>query len=394
MKLTTTICHQTTGQPRCLSDGHGLYLQTTKQRVGDELSRCWLFRYSYNGKARCIGLGSFPQISLKDARELAVEQRKLLLAGQDPKAARDALRAASEPAKSSAPTFATVASGYILLHRKNWKNARHAGQWTDTTAKLSFADKPVNEISADDIDSALRPSWESTHETARRTLNRIFAILEWAELKGWRTDPAPEPKRMARRLGTVKRVVKPHAALDYRAIPEFMAKLRAIRSMSARALEFAVLNAARAGEVLGADWSEISFADKVWKIPGPRMKNGKPHTVPLTEAALDLLDDLPGSKERVGRAFDISNCAMWELCKRVAGPHATTHGFRSTFRDWCGDMTEAPREVAEAALAHTVGGTEGAYRRATALEKRRVLMESWATYCGSADNVVQMTEAA
>lgn len=370
------------------ADGGGLYLQ-----VGPTGGKAWLFRYKIDKREHFMGLGSCDVVDLKEARAKARECRRLLLEGIDPIATRDAARATRRQHDSK--TFAECAGAYIKSHRTGWRNDKHASQWGNTLATYCgpvFGAMPVQNIDTARIMRVLEPLWTKKNETARRVRGRVEKILDWATVHGYRTGENP-----ARWRGHLDKLLPPpskvapvehHPALPHAEIAAFMKELRAHEAVSARALEFAILTAARTNEVIGAKWTEIELegADgPVWTIPAERMKARREHRVPLSAPALRLLERLPREGEYVfpggvqGRP--LSNMAMAELLKGMR-PDITVHGFRSTFRDWAGEATNFPREVAEAALAHTLKDkTEAAYRRGDAFNKRRVMMDAWADYC-------------
>jgi integrase len=289
--------------------------------------------------------------------------------------------------------FAEAVDDFLTLHAREWKNEKHRKQWRNTLAAYAFpklGSRPVGEIDAALINEALVPIWTAKAETASRVKNRIERICQWVK------DGKPLPQR-----GASKRV-KHHAAIPFAELPGFMAELRKRDSISARALEFCILTAARTSETIKGTWDEIDLKAGIWTVPAERMKAGRAHDVPLSKRAIAILKGLP----RVGDylfpgAADgapLSNMAMLELLRGMAGNGYTVHGFRSAFRDWAGDQTHFPRDVIEFALAHKVKDkTEAAYRRSSALEKRRRLMDTWAAYCerpGSSGNVVSLHGAA
>lgn len=384
-------------KPGTYAVGDGLYVQ-----VRDNTHKSWLFRFMRLGKAASIGLGRLEDVSLADARETAQGFRRDLRAGIDPKKARDdALAAAKAEAERNDKrhTFQAVAEEYVTTHEASWRNPKHRQQWRntlETDVYPTFGDKPIADIDTDDVVKALKPIWLSKPETASRLRGRIEAILAAAGAKQMRTGPNPatwrnhlehwlpeQPKKAER--------VQHHPALPWQEIGDFVAGLRARPGTAARALEFIILTACRSGEAFGATWAEIDMGAKVWTVPGARMKAKREHRVPLSEPALAILreqakartgDDptafiFPGRK--AGRPLsDMSLTMMLRGMKRAV----TTHGFRSTFRDWCAEATNYPREVAEQALAHTLKDkVEAAYRRGDALEKRRKMMEAWAEFC-------------
>lgn len=379
-------------KPGRLSDGGGLYLTVTGTG-----SKNWLFMWAVKGKRREMGLGAFPAISLAIAREKAEECRTMVAMGLDPIA----------EARKKGVTFKEAAEALIKAKEPSWRNEKHAYQWRQTlgvdddTVKRTVVycgnlrDMPVAEIGLEAVLQAVKPLWQSKPETASRIRNRIEAVLDYATVKGWRTgdNPARWKGHLEHVLSAPKKLARGHhPAMPFRDVPAFMERLRAREAMAARALEFLILTAARTGEVLGARWSEIDFEAGLWTVPPERMKGGEAHVVPLSSAAVELLKPLsdarlsefvfPGNAKAKRRGGSpLSSAAMESVLERMGVENATPHGFRSSFRDWCGDATDFSREVAEAALAHKVGNdVERSYRRGTALEKRRRLMELWAGF--------------
>ncbi len=354
----------------------GLYLQ-----VGPTGTRSWLFRFELNKQPeRSMGLGAYPDFSLKEARERARAARQLLTDGIDPIEARATARDAKRAEAIHNVTFRQAAKAYIAAHADGWRNGKHRQQWQNTLASYAFpalGERLVSGIDAAAINDAIAPIWQRIPDSAARTKGRIERVIQWIK------DGKPLPKPAA-----AKRV-RHHPAVPYRDIPAFVAELRARDGIAPLALQFLILTAARTSEVIGATWNEIDFEDAVWTVPGARMKAGKLHTVPLTAAAIELLRAVPHEQGNPhifigGRSGKpLSNMAMLALMRRTH-PDYVPHGLRSSFRDWAGDMTNFPREVAEAALAHTLKDkTEAAYRRGSALDKRRKLMDAWARYCMS-----------
>jgi integrase len=392
-------------KPGMYADGGGLYLQVTANAQDGEPAKSWIYRYMLRGKAREMGLGSLNTISLQQARDKALDCRRLRQERIDPIEARNAARAqgALEAAKSI--TFKQAATEYVRSHRAGWRNAKHAAQWSATLA--TYAEPKIGALSVQAIDTGLvlkvlEPIWTAKPETASRLRGRIEAILDWAKVRGYRVgeNPARWRGHLDKLLPARNKVrrVEHHAALPYPAMPEFMISLRAQQGAAARALEFAILTAARTGEVIGARWDEIDLAGKVWIIPAGRMKAGKEHRVALSDRALALLGDaraligldaMAGAQSpfifgggRSGRP--LSNMALLMLLRRMGHGDLTAHGFRSTFRDWAAECTNFPSEVVEMALAHAVGDkVEAAYRRGNLLVKRFALMSAWAEYCAS-----------
>lgn len=376
-------------------DGGGLYLQARGGKAS------WLFRYMLDGKAREMGLGAYPAVTLEAARAAAAEQRRVLAKKIDPLSAREAENeakkraAAVETAKRK--TFADCADAYIAAHRAGWRNTKHAAQWASTLSTYAgpvFGALPVGEVDTALVLRVLEPLWTTKPETASRLRGRIEAVLDWATARELRTgaNPARWRGHLDHLLPARAKVarVKHHAALDWREIGPFMTRLRAVDGAGARALEFAVLTAARSGEVIGATWDEIDLPARTWTVPAERMKAAREHRVPLSDAAVVVLAALPRTDApwvfpggRAGKP--LSNMAMAMVLRRLDRADLTVHGFRSTFRDWAGESTGYPRDVCEMALAHAVGGVEGAYRRGDLFEKRRRLMADWAAWCARAD---------
>jgi len=372
------------------ADGGGLYLQ-----VSQTGTKSWLFRYMLNGKARQMGLGAVHTVSLAEAREAALQCRKLLHEGIDPIQARRDERASKELEAATAMTFKDCAEAYIRSHSAGWRNAKHAAQWTttlETYAYPVFGTLPVQLIDTGLVMQVLDPIWRTKTETASRLRGRIEAVLGWASARKYREgeNPALWKGHLDKLLPAKSKIanVKHHAALPYDEIGGFMAQLSQRDSISARGLEFQILTACRSGEVLAATWPEMDLGNAVWTIPLERMKSRKEHRVPLSAGAIDVLEGLvevsvsdfvfPGTKPN----SPLSNMAFLQLLKRMGRGDLTAHGFRSTFRDWAAEQTAFSREVAEMALAHSIGDkVEAAYRRGDLFEKRRKLMEAWARCC-------------
>ncbi len=383
--------------PGLLHDGGGLYLQITKAKAGGA-TKSWLFRYkTAAGSSRWMGLGSLVDVSLAEARQKAGGARKLREQGVDPVEQRKAQRAQERLADAKSMTFDQCRDAYIAAHRAGWRNPKHRQQWTNTLATYVtpvFGRLPAQTIDVGLVMKVLEPIWSTKPETAGRVRGRIESILDWAKVRGYRAgeNPARWRGHLDHLLPARAKVrkVKHHAALSYGEIGTFMTELRERGGVAAKALEFLILTAARTGEVTGATWSEIDLKARLWVIPGDRMKGGREHRVPLNAPAMAVLRHMgtirqgdhifPGDRRNM-----LSNMAMDMLLRRMGRDDVTVHGFRSTFRDWCGEATSFQREIAEAALAHVVGDeTERAYRRGDALEKRRRLMDAWAEFCAKA----------
>lgn len=373
-------------------DGGGLALQ-----VSGSGSRSWIFMWKDGGKRTVMGLGAYPAVSLADARAKAEECRKQIAKGLNPLA---------ESRREDAPTFAVAVERFLDDQRlAAWRNDKHKAQWKMTLGKAYCAailEKKVDEIGAAEVIKVLKPVWQTKAETASRIRGRIERVLAFAEAKGWRPEgknPAQWKNGLDAILPQRRKLTRGHhKAMTYAGLPTFIATLRASVGVAPRALEFLILTAARSGEAVGARWEEIDMERKVWTVPAERMKAGREHSVPLSPRAMEILKLMASTREE-GNEFifpgqrqrkrvdgeksgkPLSAASMEMLLRRMEMKNvATIHGFRSSFRDWAGDETHFPREVAEAALAHTIQGVEAAYRRATALEKRRKLMEAWADF--------------
>jgi integrase len=374
-------------------DGGGLYLQAVVG-AGGVVRKSWLFRFAENGRERQMGLGSLDSVSLGQARDKAAECRRLRQEGIDPIEARNSQRASMAAETAKTMTFDQCAAGYIAAHRSGWRNTKHAAQWQNTLATYVspiFGKLSVQAIDVGLVIKGLEPIWSTKPETASRVRGRIEAVLDWAAARGIRDgdNPARWKGRLDKLLPRPSkvRVVEHHAAMPYDEIGSFIMELREREGVGARALEFAILTAARTSEVLGAQWSEIDFGAKVWTVPAGRMKSGREHRVPLSGAAMAVLKRT--AKAREGdhvfpgdRRTTLSNMAFLMLLRRMGRSDLTAHGFRSTFRDWAAERTNFPNEVVEMALAHSIGNkVEAAYRRGDLFDKRRKLMNAWATYC-------------
>lgn len=379
-------------KPGLYGDGAGLYLQITKGGV-----KSWLFRYMRNGRARGMGLGPVHTVSLSDARIKALDVRRQLLAGIDPLDAKQQDQALAKVSAVKVTTFDECSAAYIDAHSSGWKNAKHADQWRNTLATYAspyFGSLPIAEIDTGLVMKVLEPIWTSKTETASRLRGRIETVLDWATARGHRTGENPArwkghldhllPKR-----SKVQAVVH-HAALPYVDAPKFMVQLRATNTMAAKALELLILTATRTSEVIEARWDEFDLGAEIWRIPAERMKAGKEHRIPLSPAAKVLLEHMRSIKQNEfvfpGQRKDkpLSNMALLQLLKRMGRSDLTAHGFRSTFRDWVGETTHYPREVAEAALAHLLKDkAEAAYARGDLLEKRSAMMTDWSTHLAS-----------
>jgi integrase len=380
-------------QPGRHADGGNLYLNVTAAG-----GRSWVFMYRFGSRQREMGFGSTHDLPLARARELAAKCRRNLAARKDPMSVRQAPKIA---------TFGQCADQFIDTMQSAWRNEKHRAQWcmTLSTYAKSLRSIAVDQITTEDVLRVLKPLWITKPETASRLRGRIEAVLDAAKAQGLRLGENP-----ARWRGHLENLLprRPklsrghHQALPLKDLPDFMLKLRSARSVSARALEFAILTAARTGEVLGARWSEMDVDAGVWTIPAERMKAGREHRVPVSVAAKAILKQMrestqggefvfPGAKQ--GRQLP---AMALHIAMRRLEAGATPHGFRSTFGDWAAEATSFPHEVCEMALAHTIANkVEASYRRGDLFEKRRLLMEAWASACGTrTDNVVPMTREA
>jgi integrase len=375
------------------ADGGNLYLSIGNGGKG----WTFLYRERATGRLREMGLGPLSAVTLQDARQRAAAARRMLHDGVDPLADKRAKRAVLAKAR----TFGDYCDEFLDSALPAYSNEKHKYQWRETLTTLAAPLRPllVNDITTDDVRRVLEPIWLTRHETAKRLRGRIERVLSAAKAAGLRTgeNPARWPDNLKHLLGEQKKGGGHMAALPYKEAPAFTAELRTRRSVSALALEFTILTAARTGETIGATWSEIDLAKKLWTVPAARMKMRKAHEVPLSNRAVEILQSLKRGKptgyvfEGAAHGKPLSNMAMLEMLRGLRDG-VTTHGFRSAFRDWCGDETSFPRDVAEFALAHKVSNEiEAAYRRGTALVKRRELMESWAGYlAGDSSNVVTL----
>jgi integrase len=376
------------------ADGGGLYL-----RVADGGSKQWIFRYVVNGRLRDMGIGPCHTLTLVEARERATEARKLRLNGIDPISHKRAQQGAAVAAAAKAMTFRQCAQGFIRDNEAKWTNAKHRHAWESTLVKYVYpalGELPVGLIDTPLVLKVLKPLWKRIPETASRVRGRIESVLGWATVHHYRSgdNPARWQNHLEQALPSRSELVKVehHPALPYMQMRDFMGKLRQDSSIMARCLEFIALTVARLGEATNALWPEINLKARTWTIPADRMKAGKEHKVPLSDAAMAILKDMlairqsdyvfPGYKQ--GRP--LGHNVLPVLVKRVSGMDITVHGLRSTFRDWAAECTSFPNEVVEMALAHAIpNAVEAAYRRGDLFAKRAELMQAWANYCGGVD---------
>ena len=379
--------------PGLYGDGKGLWL-----RVGHGAGKSWVLRYMIRGRAHEMGIGSYSDYSLSEARERARHYRKLIKdEGVDPIERRRARRDADQAARAKTMTFKECADSCIKAHSAGWRNPKHAAQWPSTLETYVypvFAALPVEVIDTALVMRAIEPIWTTKSETASRVRGRIETVLDWAKARGYRDgeNPARWKGHLENLLPQKSKVrrVEHHAALPYVELPGFMAELRSQNGVAARAFEFMILTAARTSEVIGARWEEINLAERLWMVPAKRMKAGKEHRVPLCDRAIEILEEMQKIREgsfvfpggKAGRP--LSNMPFLMMLRRMGRGDLTAHGFRSTFSDWCAERTATSSEVREMALAHAVSDkVEAAYRRGDLFEKRRQLAAQWGRFCAS-----------
>ena len=378
-------------KPGMHHDGRGLYL-----RVAPGGSKSWMLRLTIDGRRRDLGLGGYPSVSLARARQLAGGHRLAVAEGRDPLA---------EKRRAATPTFAEAA---VKVHEANlprWKNGKHTAQWLSTLERYAFptiGKMPLDRITRRDVLAVLTPIWTTKPETARRVRQRIRTVLKWAMAHEF-VEHNAAGEGIDGALPAMRRFKAHHRALPYAEVPAALETIDASTAgMAAKlCLRFLILTAARSGEARGATWSETDLGNRLWTIPAERMKGGAEHRVPLSDAALAVLHEALPLVDDSGLVFPsprkrsshLSDMALTECLRRVGlADSATAHGFRSTFRDWAAESTNASHAVMERALAHTVAdAVEAAYARSDLLERRRGLMDQWAAYLnGDGANVVQM----
>ena len=372
-------------------DGNGLYL-----KVDPGGSKSWVLRYKIRGRPRKYGLGPLHTVGLALARQKAGDARRLLLDGIDPIEQRRTTKGAAALQAAKTITFDDCSKRYIAANKVAWKNPKHISEWSKTLQRYAspvFGHLAVADVDVGLVVRALEKIWTTKPETAGRVRGRIETVLDYAKAHSYRAGENP-----ARMKGNLDHILPPHSklkvvvhhpAMPHAEVAALMAKLATRHEISAAALAFTILTAARTGEIIGAQWDEVDLGAKTWTVPGRRMKSGKTHTVPLSDAALTVLTKVRAEHgaggyvfagEKSGKAMAVSSMAV---CLRRLGAHdhATVHGFRSSFRDWAAEQTATPREVVEACLAHALGDkVEAAYLRTEHLEKRRKLMAAWARY--------------
>jgi len=385
------------------ADGGGLYLQ-----VNEAGNRSWIFRFTCAGRTREMGLGGFPAISLELARKQATQKRTIVALGRDPIVERDKEARLEAIAAANTVSFEEAALECLKRRKAAWRNAKHAQQWENTLRQYAFpviGDLAVRDVKTEHVMRILDPIWIGRHETATRVRERIEITLDMAGTRGWRDGDNPARwkghlENLLVKPNEIRKVkaVRHHPALPFAEVGAFMADLRSRPGLAARALELTILTAARTGEVLEAKWAEFDLENAIWVVPAGRIKAGKEHRVPLSPPALSLLRALHGNSRSEFvfclplKKRPLSNMAMIKVLARMEKGDITVHGFRSTFRDWAAERTNFSREVAEMALAHSIGSSvEAAYRRGDLYEKRIKLMTAWAAYCDLPNSACTVT---
>lgn len=397
LDMALTALEIKNAKPGMHADGGGLYLH-----VGKAGNASWIFRFQLNKRRREMGLGSLSALSAVEARAKAAELKAMVGRGTDPLELKQTLQEQEAQALASqrqeealdVATFQRVTEKHLALKESGWRNAKHRQQWESTLKTYAYpviGDLPVRDVKIRHVLQVLEPIWSTKPETASRVRMRIEAVLNSARALGWRTGENPAlwrgnldallpPRSKVRRI-------KHHPALPWKDVASFMTKLKEREGISARALEFLVLTAARSGEVRMAGWSEIDLDQKLWIVPADRMKAGREHRVPLSAAAIHLLSELPRFEGYDlifpgTRMQPLSDMSLSAVLKRMGKKNITVHGFRSTFRDWAAEHTGHGSDIVEMALAHRIANkTEAAYRRGDLIAKRRSLMEDWAGWC-------------
>lgn len=377
-------------RPILKADGGGLYL-----RIAPTGAKSWIFRYRAGARQHDLGLGPFPDVGLSEARERASAQRRLRRDGKDPMQQRRAQRDAAALERANAMSLRECTDLYVAAHRAAWKGSANEAQWRASLATYAFpliGDLPVTAIDTGAVMRVIEPLWREKPETASRVRRRIEALLDYAGARGWRQgdNPAKWRGHIEHMLPsrTEAKPVEHFAALPYAEVSGFMAAVRERDGVAANGLQFLILTATRANEVLGATWAEIDLVNRVWIIPAARMKSGREHRVPLSDAAIALLGK-PGTPDTFvfpcgktgGKPY---RHLFFNELRRLGRGDLTVHGFRSSFRDWAAERTSYPAEVAEMALAHAVGtAVERSYRRTDLFDRRRRLMADWAKFCAT-----------
>jgi integrase len=371
-------------KPGLYADGGNLWLRVKLGAGG--INKSWLFRFAFHGREHLMGLGPLRDVTLAEAREQALVCRKLLREGIDPIQHRRTKLAEQRVLAIPVTTFKRAAQEYIAVHEVGWRSAKHSKDWVDTLDRFVnpiIGDLPVSAINVDLVLQVLRPIWDRIPDTASRIRGRIEMVFDACAARGLRDETNPARWAVLKHFLPKPSKVKPkehHEALPLEEVGEFMAELRKLDGPAPRALEFCILTATRSGETRLAKWDEID--GNVWTVPSERTKTGREHRVPLCGRTLEILVEMQGvrTSELVFPGHG-GPAGLRRVLDRL-GRDITVHGFRSTFRDWCGARSNFPREVAEMALAHRVGNTtEQAYARSDYFEKRRHLMDAWAAFC-------------
>ena len=368
----------------------GLYLQVAKGGT-----KSWLFRFKspVTTKQREMGLGPLSLVSLAQARQAAIDCRRLVMQGLDPLSERERTRRVNLLKQTQIITFSEAAAQFITAKAPEWKNPKHRQQWTNTLQTYAYpvlGDLPIDQVDTNLVLKIIEPIWTTKSQTASRVRQRLEVIWDWAKARGYvkGENPARLRGHIDKILAKTSKItqIKHHAALPYKEISKFMTQLKKRNGSGARALEFKIFTAGRTGEVIGAKWNEIDFDQKVWTVPAARMKADKEHRVPLSDRAVDLLNTIKLNRTTEDYIFEgmklgsgLSNGAMLVLMKKMGFGQYTPHGFRSTFRDWAAEMAHPfQNETVELALAHTIKNqAEAAYRRGDQLDRRRDLMKHW-----------------
>lgn len=388
-----SAAHVRSPAPGRYLDGNGLFLEVEATGAAR-----WLQRLMVRGHRREIGLGSLALKPLAVAREEALANRKIAREGGDPIAVRRARLAANQ-----APTFEEAAQMCLAARAGKWRNAKHKAQWSSslaTYANPKIGAKRVNDITVAHVLEVLEPIWNTKPETARRVRQRIGLVLDWTKAKGWREAASPT-REIGKALDTNPRIKRHQPAMPYSEVPAFLTRLAdsGAGESTKAALEVLILTASRTSEVLGARWDEVDLEKAIWTVPGDRMKAKKAHAVPLTPRAVELFKAMRAAHSGKGDVVfeskagkPLSQMALLQVMRRME-LKTVPHGFRSSFRDFAAERTNVPREVAEAALAHTLPDkVEAAYRRSDLFDKRRRLMAQWATHCAGGGTVVRLRD--
>ena len=383
MRKLTALAARALSKPGRHGDGDGLYLNVTPSG-----SKSWVQRIVVDGRRRDIGLGPYPAVGLSRARSIAHDNRTAVAEGRDPVAEK---REAARRRAPSIPTFTEAAARVFELRRPTWSNAKHAAQWQSTLQTYAFpliGHVAVDAITPADVMDALAPIWTCKPETASRVRQRMETVMDWAVTQGYRLDN-PAGRSLLKVLPKTQRLKEHHRALPYARVPGAVMQVResTASSLAKLAFEFLVLTASRSGEVRAADWAEVDWESATWEVPAARMKARRPHRIPLSGRAMEILGQALELNDGQGLIFPgmrsgkpASEMVFTALLRRLGIP-AVPHGFRSSFRDWVIEQTSTPWAVAEAALAHNVGNsTEAAYMRSDLFDQRRVLMGRWAEY--------------